>query len=98
MKKQIKNFTKNLAWQGTTVKEKRDLLNESILISEKLKLEGKIKDSFLSLASTCIDIVNTAQAIRKTLGWNKEWGKLEKDSLKIISNTVLSFKVKNLSK
>ena len=90
----MKKQTKNLAWQGTTIEEKKDLLNESILLSEKLKNDDAIKDSYLSLASTCIDIINTTLAVRKTSNWNKEWEKLEKDAVKIVSDTIKNFKPK----
>lgn len=91
----MKKQSKNLAWQGTTAEEKNDLLNESILLSEKLKNDGAIKDSYLSLASTCIDIINTTQAVRKTSDWNKEWEKLEKNAIKIVSSTIKKFNPKD---
>ncbi len=90
----MKKQTKNLAWQGTTFKEKRKLLNESLILSENLRLDGKIKDSFLSLSSTCIDIINTAKAVKITSSWTKGWEKLFNECIKITKNTIKKFRVK----
>lgn len=52
----------DLAWKGKTVKDKQELLVWSIKERDRLILDGKIKDAQLGLASTCVDIINTAES------------------------------------
>ena len=55
----------DLAWKGTTVEQKQQLLDYSLRERERLVKEGKVKDGQLGLASTCVDIIGTAKAALK---------------------------------
>jgi hypothetical protein len=52
----------DLAWKGTTTREKRELLEYSKNERDRLIAEGNAKDGYLGLASTCVDIIGTAKA------------------------------------
>lgn len=92
----MKKQTKNLAWQGTSSKEKRNLLDNVLLTSANLKTNGRIKDFYLGLASTCVDIINTAEAVKKTSKWTKDWESLLKESKKIISDAIKNLEGQSL--
>jgi len=66
----------DLAWKGTTVEHKRELLTNSLKERDRLLSEGKIKDGQLQLGSTCVDIIGTATAALKEDPSNTEWKKL----------------------
>ncbi|MDB5259713.1 MAG: hypothetical protein JWO73_921 [Candidatus Taylorbacteria bacterium] len=80
----------DLAWKGTTVKHKRELLAHSLLERHRLINEGKIKGGQLQLASTCVDIIGTATAaLEETEGIiNEEWQKLLDEALEISKEAV----------
>ncbi|MFH1626771.1 MAG: hypothetical protein ABH971_01540 [bacterium] len=75
-----------LAWKGTTIKQKKELLKYSLSERDRLVNKGKIKDGQLGLASTCIDIIGTAKAVMNEIDEFKkvEWQKLL-DEVKVIS-------------
>jgi hypothetical protein len=66
----------DLAWKGVTVKEKRKLLKHSIQEKDRLIAEGKAREGWLGLGSTCVDVIGTARAKGKHsefftgLGWD----------------------------
>ena len=72
----------DLAWKGTTIAEKQELLEYSRQERDRLVSEGKAKDGYLGLASTCVDIIRTAEAAIKDAdekidaGAHREWQKL----------------------
>ncbi len=70
-----------LAWKGTTPAHKRELLEHSKAERVRLISEGKIKDGHIGLASTCIDIINTAEpALKHKDGEYDEWRALSEDA------------------
>jgi hypothetical protein len=56
------NTPYSLAWNGTSVHEKRELLKFAYEEKTRRLEAGKTKDAYLGLASTCVDILGTAKA------------------------------------
>jgi hypothetical protein len=84
----------DLAWKGTTIAQKRELLEHSRKERDRLISEDKAKDGQLGLASTCVDIISTAKAAIKEADARidadarREWEALLEEALTISKEAV----------
>ncbi|MES2622794.1 MAG: hypothetical protein V4576_00105 [Patescibacteria group bacterium] len=81
---------KDLAWKGTTTKQKRELLELSLAERDRLVADGKVRDGQLGLASTCVDIIGTANSVLKNedASEREEWKKLLAEAREISTEAV----------
>lgn len=81
----------DLAWKGTTVEEKRALLEHAKIERDRRIKENDAKNGHLGLASTCVDIIGTAKSVinESESSLKDRWNELLEECLVISKDAVI---------